>query len=978
MKKTFSLLAALCFLTLLAALSASATSSAPPRSIFAQAAPQVGEARVTFSVTLPADTPPGDTIYVAGDFQGWDPGATPLTRNGLRASGTVTVTTDRNIEFKFTRGVWEKGEKAADCSEMANRAEVIVNDRTIEATVAKWADFCGGPAPGTGYDSRAHKVTFTSTVLGVTKEFYVYTPPNYSTQSTWRYPVVYLFRGHEKEWINKNEDGSRAGRNVIDEYEDLLAAGQVGPMILVFPGISSNNNAVSGMLTNFKMPQLTSESGVGTGRFEDYFKDELVPYVDAYYRTVANRMGRGVDGFSLGGYMSAKIAAKYPGMFRTVGLFDGTHFYADAGCQNVDEARDQTYQSNMFDPVFGEPRDNAYAAQNNGPNLVCNSTPEQMQSLYWMVQYGALASEPNNANYLRGEHLMEKLAAKGVTNRVPNVLEGGHNWNTADEHMRVTLPHHWQQLGPSGGPPGTPSATGTATATATRTQTSTRTPTETRTPTATAEACGVGSNYTVVTATATIEPATFLVPGSTNDDVPPVSVTLPFSFRFYDQTFTTARLDGNGNMQFTSSNYDRLNTCLPTGSLNNAIMGYWDDLDMRLNTNPPGVAHGIYTSTTGTAPDRIYNVEWRACRYMEGGVCGDEVNFQIRLYEGSEGKFEIVYGAVSGGGGSATVGVQKGTGSLFTRYSCDQAKLAEGLKLIFTQPSCGTATGTPTETNTATRTATSIGTSTSTMTVSTTSATTTATRTVTSTGTSSPTAIPTATACTLEFQDVPPSTEVSSFYPYVRCLACKGVLSGYPCGGSNPETNQPEPCGTSGNPYYRPSNQITRGQISKVVAGASDSSGDPGPQKYEDVPPSNPFYVWINRLSNEGVIGGYSCGSASEPCGAGNRPYFRPNANATRGQMSKIVSNAAGFDEAVSGQSFEDLPPSTSPSSYYVHVERLFVRGIVGGYSCGGEGEACGEGGRPYFRPNSPVTRGQAAKIAANTFFPQCSNTTRP
>lgn len=88
--------------------------------------------------------------------------------------------------------------------------------------------------------------------------------------------------------------------------------------------------------------------------------------------------------------------------------------------------------------------------------------------------------------------------------------------------------------------------------------------------------------------------------------------------------------------------------------------------------------------------------------------------------------------------------------------------------------------------------------------------------------------------------------------------------------------------------------------------------------------------------------------------------------------MSKIVANAAGFNDPVSGQSFEDLPPSNSPSSYYVFVERLFVRGVVGGYPCGGAGEPCGGEARPYFRPNDPVTRGQAAKIAANTFFPGC------
>jgi hypothetical protein len=248
---------------------------------------------------------------------------------------------------------------------------------------------------------------------------------------------------------------------------------------------------------------------------------------------------------------------------------------------------------------------------------------------------------------------------------------------------------------------------------------------------------------------------------------------------------------------------------------------------------------------------------------------------------------------------------------------------------------------------------------------------------ITASPTRTATATTTATACPVQFQDVPQSSDVSSFYPYVRCLACRGIVSGYPCGGTNPETGQAEPCGTSGNAYYRPSNRITRGQISKIVAGASGSGGDAGPQKYEDVPPSSPFFVWINRLSNEGIMGGYPCGGAGEPCQAGNRPYFRPGANATRGQMSKIVSNAAGFSEPVGGQSFEDLPPSNSPSSYYQYVERLHVRGIVSGYPCGGEDEECGEEGRPYFRPNDPVTRGQAAKIAANTFFPNCHTPAR-
>ena len=408
---------------------------------------QVGTVEVTFDVTLPETTPLGDTIYVAGNFQNWNPGATPLTRDSpTHARGTVTVTQGSSLEFKFTRGDWPRGEKAADCTELDNRTATASSNMTVNATVANWADLCVAV-----YDTRAEKVRLETTALGVPKEFYVYTPPGYAASPTRRYPVLFLFRGHEKEWINKNEDGTRGRKNVIDVYEDLLAAGTVGPMILVFPGISSNDNSVPGMLTNFKSPELTSAAGVGNGRFEQYFIENVIGHVDANYRTVASKAARGVDGFSLGGFQSVKIASQHPELFSTAGAFDGTHFYADIDCTDVDAARDaNTFTTNsMFDPVFGKPRDTAFAALNNGPNLICNSTPAAMQSIRWFIQYGPLSGEPLSSNYFRGEHVMEKLTAKGVTNEVPAVLEGGHNWKTADEHMRQTLPLHWSALGPA-------------------------------------------------------------------------------------------------------------------------------------------------------------------------------------------------------------------------------------------------------------------------------------------------------------------------------------------------------------------------------------------------------------------------------------------------------------------------------------------------------------------------------------------------
>ena len=55
--------------------------------------------------------------------------------------------------------------------------------------------------------------------------------------------------------------------------------------------------------------------------------------------------------------------------------------------------------------------------------------------------------------------------------------------------------------------------------------------------------------------------------------------------------------------------------------------------------------------------------------------------------------------------------------------------------------------------------------------------------------------------------------------------------------------------------------------------------------------PGSTFYTFTYELVSRGVMSGYPCGGAGEPCGLGNLPYFRPQNNVTRGQTSKIVAN---------------------------------------------------------------------------------------
>src|SRR4029450_13398288 len=147
------------------------------------------------------------------------------------------------------------------------------------------------------------------------------------------------------------------------------------------------------------------------------------------------------------------------------------------------------------------------------------------------------------------------------------------------------------------------------------------------------------------------------------------TIALPFTYTFYGQAFTSANASSNGTLQFTSHSAPPSNGCLPTGStFTDVIMGHWDDLF----TGDTAGGQGIFTSTSGVAPNRIFNIEWRAQYCCTSGA--PVVNFEVRVDEG-QNRFDIVYGTVQNGGSSATVGVQRDTGSLFTQFSCNTTSL---------------------------------------------------------------------------------------------------------------------------------------------------------------------------------------------------------------------------------------------------------------------------------------------------------------
>ena len=163
-----------------------------------------------------------------------------------------------------------------------------------------------------------------------------------------------------------------------------------------------------------------------------------------------------------------------------------------------------------------------------------------------------------------------------------------------------------------------------------------------------------------------------IVPGTTDSgnhgDNQVTNIALPFSYTLYDQTFNSINVSSNGNAQFTTADTAFTNICpLPWTSHNYTIFPYWDDQRTDANSGCsafPGGNCGVFTSVSGTAPHRIFNIEWRTVYFADPTMTA---NYELRLYEGQI-RFDVIYGAVASGNASATAGVQRDN---VTQYFCN-------------------------------------------------------------------------------------------------------------------------------------------------------------------------------------------------------------------------------------------------------------------------------------------------------------------
>jgi enterochelin esterase-like enzyme len=156
-----------------------------------------------------------------------------------------------------------------------------------------------GAKPVTVEHIKIHGAALEGNLEGdsVDRDVLVFLPPSYATANARRYPVVYALHGYSigaEQWSQEI--------HVPQTIEGALAQG-AQEMIVVLPDSKTVHNGSM------------YSSSVTTGDFETFVAHDVVAYIDAHYRTMANRASRGLAGHSMGGYGATRIGMKHSDVF---------------------------------------------------------------------------------------------------------------------------------------------------------------------------------------------------------------------------------------------------------------------------------------------------------------------------------------------------------------------------------------------------------------------------------------------------------------------------------------------------------------------------------------------------------------------------------------------------------------------------------------------------------------------------------------
>lgn len=246
----------------------------------------------------------------------------------------------------------------------------------------------------------------TSEILNSERSFAIYLPPDYQTSNR-SYPVLYLLHGagdDQTGWVQFGE--------VLRITDAAIKDGSATPMIIVMPDAQTGRR---GYYNDIK----------GDWRYEDFFFDELIPYIEKTYRAKSEKQFRAVAGLSMGGGGSFMYALHHPEMFSSacpLSAWIGPLTFDDFKKMFSKDA-DGVSDSDMY----------KYFEHHNALSLIENNTAKDLRSVRWFIDCG------DDDFLYEGNSLIHIALRKKEIHHEYRIRDGAHSWTYWRESLPVVL-----------------------------------------------------------------------------------------------------------------------------------------------------------------------------------------------------------------------------------------------------------------------------------------------------------------------------------------------------------------------------------------------------------------------------------------------------------------------------------------------------------------------------------------------------------
>ena len=250
-------------------------------------------------------------------------------------------------------------------------------------------------------------LSMTSKILKSERKYAIYVPPDYDTSQR-SYPVLYLLHGSGDDqtgWIQFGE--------VMHIADKTIKNGDATPMIIIMPDANTGKRGYWNDIS-------------GEWRYEDFFFEEFVPYIEKTYRIKNEKRYRAIAGLSMGGEGTFTYALHRPDMFSSAcPLSAATGPKTPKDVINRMKRYDQNFDDNLPDSLV-----NSYYKRQSALYLVENLPKEQLTSVRWYIDCG------DDDFLYEGNSLIHIALRKKDIPHEYRVRDGSHNWT----YWRTALP----------------------------------------------------------------------------------------------------------------------------------------------------------------------------------------------------------------------------------------------------------------------------------------------------------------------------------------------------------------------------------------------------------------------------------------------------------------------------------------------------------------------------------------------------------